>query len=202
MAVVSLWRVVWRLVVESLGGNFKQNDGTKLGGSLLRGQGQHFYRPWLQGHLLEPRGPYGHGKALARVRKTASQNKLVFNCHCQPQGGPDKCWQLSFVGRRWVLDDESWTLVGGIRLIASDFTCVYLLENLVNLLHFILFLSLGCGNGKVRSCWSSAIKGGKEVWCWHQGGAGYPISGKLNAEERPDQGRASGQDSCFSLGLQ
>ena len=35
-------RVVWGLVVESLGDNFKQNNGTKLGESLLRGQGQHF----------------------------------------------------------------------------------------------------------------------------------------------------------------
>ena len=174
--------------------------GPSLESPSLGVKGSTSYRPWLQGHLLEPRGPYGHGKALARVRKMASQNKLVFNCHCQPQGDQDKCWQLSFVGRRWVLDDKPWTLVGGIRLIASDFTRVYLLENLVNLLHFILFLSLGRGNGVVRSRWSNAIKDGKEILCWNQGGEGYPISGKLNAEERPDQGRASGQDSCLLYG--
>lgn len=64
-------------------GNFKQNNETKTGNFLLGGQGQHSYRPWLQSHLLELRGPYGHGKAIARVRKVASQKKCVFNCNAK-----------------------------------------------------------------------------------------------------------------------
>lgn len=63
MAVVLPETVVWGLVVERLGGNFKES---KDGNSLLGGK--HSYRPRLQGHLLEIRGPYGHGKALVRIK--------------------------------------------------------------------------------------------------------------------------------------
>lgn len=52
------------------------------------------------------------------------------------------------------------TLIGSTRLTAKDSTHLYF----VNLLHFILFLSLflSLGTGRVRSCWSNNIKGGQE----------------------------------------
>ena len=77
-----LERVVWGLMVVTLNRIVAPSFETPL----LRVRASTRNRLWLQSHLLELRGPYGHGKALARVRKDRAQNKFVFNYNCRPQG--------------------------------------------------------------------------------------------------------------------
>ena len=91
--------------------------------------------------------------------------------------GQDKCWQISFVGRCWVLDYYFWTLVGSIRLIADESAHLHLTENLVSFLHLTCFLTLVREMVKSGHARSSAIKDGKKILCWYSSGQGYSVSG-------------------------
>ena len=107
------------------------------------------------------------GKTIALTRWTFVDLKV----------GQDKCWQISFVGRCWVLHYYFWTLVGSIRLIADESAHLHLTENLVSFLHLTCFLTLVRGMVKSGHARSSAIKDGKKILCWYSSGQGYSVSG-------------------------